>query len=56
MILDRMGRFVEFTHMHWDDESAILRSKFPALVEAAPAIIDQLGKATTKKKRRRRRG
>jgi MoxR-like ATPase len=47
-ILDRMGRFVEFTHMHWDDESAILRSKFPTLVEAAPDLIQHLGWATDK--------
>ena len=45
-ILDRMGRFIEFTHLHWDDESAILRGKFPALVTAAPNIFDELGAAT----------
>jgi len=45
-ILDRMGRFIEFTHLHWDDESAILRSKFPSLVAAAPQVFDELGNAT----------
>lgn len=42
-ILDRMGRFIEFTHLHWDDESAILRSKFPTLVSVADHIFDELG-------------
>ncbi len=45
-LLDRMGRFIEFTHLDWTDESEILRSKFPALVEAAPSLIDDLGRAT----------
>jgi len=45
-MLDRMGRFVEFVHMHWDDESRILRGKFPLLAESCPEIFDELGRAT----------
>lgn len=41
-IMDRLGRAVEFTYLHWDDESAVLREKFPLLVEKAPSIFDQL--------------
>ena len=45
-LIDRMGRFVEFVSMHWDDEARILRGKFPELVERTPEIFDELGKAT----------
>jgi MoxR-like ATPase len=45
-ILDRLGRKVEATYMHWDDESVILRNKFPIVAERAPALFDQLGNAT----------
>lgn len=30
-LLDRMGRFIEFTHMEWRDECAIYQAKFPTL-------------------------
>jgi MoxR-like ATPase len=46
-MLDRMGRFVKFTYLHWADEAEILRGKFPALVEAVPSIFDELGMAAT---------
>jgi len=45
-ILDRLGRKVEAAYLHWDDESAILRGKYPVIAEKAPDVIDQLGKAT----------
>ena len=45
-IMDRFNSAVEFKYMHWDDESAILRSKFPLVAEQQPTFIDQLGGAT----------
>jgi hypothetical protein len=45
-LLDRMGRFVEFVHMVWEDECRILRGKFPVLLERCPELLDQLGFAT----------
>lgn len=42
-LIDRMGRFVEFTHLHWDDESKVLREKFSLLNERCPEVFDQLG-------------
>jgi MoxR-like ATPase len=45
-IMDRLGRKVEAHYMHWDDESAILRSKFPEIAERCPEVFDQLGRAT----------
>lgn len=45
-ILDRLGRKIEAHYMHWDDESKILRSKFPEIAERCPEVFDQLGKAT----------
>ena len=45
-IMDRFDSAVEFKYMHWDDESAILRSKFPLVAEQQPAFLNQLGGAT----------
>jgi hypothetical protein len=52
-IMDRLGRKIEAAYMHWDDESAILMSKYPELTERAPWIFSssekpqgQLGDAT----------
>jgi hypothetical protein len=42
-LIDRMGRFVEFTALHWDDEGKVLREKFSLLNERCPDIFDQLG-------------
>ena len=46
-MLDRMGRFVEFDYMAWADEEAILRGKFPTVVEADSDLLTQLGGAVT---------
>lgn len=45
-IMDRLGRKVQAMYMHWDDEGAILMSKFPEVAEKAPTIFPQLGNAT----------
>jgi MoxR-like ATPase len=45
-ILDRLGRKIEATYLHWDDEGMILRGKFPQVAEMAPSIFDELGNAT----------
>ena len=45
-IMDRFNSAVEFKYMHWDDESAILRAKFPLVAERVPEFIDQVGGAT----------
>jgi len=45
-LLDRMGRFVEFVHMAWEDECRILRGKYPTLLERCPELLDELGFAT----------
>jgi MoxR-like ATPase len=45
-LIDRMGRFVQFSYLHWDDEGPILRAKFPLVAEVAPLVFDELGKAT----------
>ena len=47
-ILDRLGRKIEAAYLHWDDESTILRAKFPQVAERAPSVFDQLGEATEK--------
>jgi MoxR-like ATPase len=41
-IMDRLGRAIEFTYLHWDDESAVLREKFPMLAQEHPEIFTQL--------------
>jgi hypothetical protein len=45
-IMDRLGRKIEATYLHWDDESAILKAKFPRVAEKAPALFNELGNAT----------
>jgi len=52
-IMDRLGRKIEATYLHWDDEGAVLRAKYPAVYEAAADIFEggeenlgQLGAAT----------
>lgn len=45
-VLDRLGRKIEAAYMDWEDESKILRGKFPGLSESAPDIFNQLGNAT----------
>ena len=45
-ILDRLGRKIEATYLHWDDEGAVLRGKFPMVAEKAPALFKELGNAT----------
>jgi MoxR-like ATPase len=45
-ILDRLGRKIEATFLHWDDEGAILRGKYPQVAEVAPELFTQLGNAT----------
>jgi hypothetical protein len=45
-ILDRLGRKIEAAYLHWDDESTILRGKFPTVVERCDEVFDQLGNAT----------
>lgn len=46
-ILDRLGRKIEAVFMHWDDEGAILRGKYPQVAEVAPELFTQLGNAST---------
>jgi hypothetical protein len=41
-ILDRLGRAIEFSYLHWDDEVQVLREKFPVLAEKAPTLFPQL--------------
>jgi hypothetical protein len=41
-IMDRLGRAVEFTYLAWEDESVVLREKFPVLAEKTPEIFEQL--------------
>lgn len=45
-ILDRLGRKIEAAYMNWDDESKILKAKFPKVVEKAPELFSQLGNST----------
>jgi hypothetical protein len=45
-IMDRFNSAVEFKYMHWDDESSILRAKFPLVAEQKPEFLDQIGGAT----------
>ena len=45
-ILDRLGRKIEASYMHWDDENIILRNKYPRIAEVSPETFDQLGNAT----------
>jgi MoxR-like ATPase len=45
-IMDRLGRKIEAAYMHWDDESGILRGKYPKVAELAPELFPQLGNAT----------
>lgn len=45
-ILDRLGRKIEAHYMHWDDESTILRTKFPLVAEKADGVFKSLGEAT----------
>lgn len=52
-ILDRLGRKIEAAYMDWDDESKVLKGKFPLVAESAPEIFTapdgkagQLGLAT----------
>jgi len=49
-IMDRFGdmgaRAFEFHPMSWDDEGAIVREKFPLLLERCPSVFEQVGKAT----------
>lgn len=41
-ILDRLGRAIEFTYLAWEDESQVLREKFPVVCEKDPDLIGQL--------------
>lgn len=41
-ILDRLGRAIEFDYLSWEDESVVLREKFPVLCEKEPDILAQL--------------
>jgi hypothetical protein len=41
-IIDRLGRKIEFTYLHWDDEKAVLIEKFPLVAEKASSVFDQL--------------
>ena len=41
-ILDRLGRAIEFSYLHWDDEVQVLREKFPMIAEKAPGLFPQL--------------
>jgi MoxR-like ATPase len=45
-ILDRFQRRYQFHYMAWEDEEQIVRAKFPLLVEKAPEVFAQMGKAT----------
>lgn len=45
-LLDRFERKFQFHAMSWKDEEAIVRDKFPLLVEKAPGVFKQVGKAT----------
>lgn len=45
-LLDRLGRKIEAAYLHWDDESEILRGKYPLLNEKTPEVFGQLGAAT----------
>lgn len=45
-IMDRLGRKVEATYLHWDDESMVLKAKFPLVAEKAPSLFRELGNAT----------
>lgn len=45
-ILDRFERKFEFHSMNWRDEEPIVKAKFPYLVERAPGVFAQMGKAT----------
>lgn len=45
-ILDRFERKFQFHWMEWADEGPIVQSKFPMLVEQAPDVFAQVGKAT----------
>ena len=45
-ILDRLGRKIEASYLHWEDENTVLRGKYPRLAEVSPECFDQLGNAT----------
>ena len=45
-IMDRFQRVIQFHWMEWKDEGPICQAKFPILATDAPAVFDQIGKAT----------
>lgn len=45
-LLDRFNRKFEFHYMDWRDEEPIVRAKHPVLVERAPWVFENMGKAT----------
>jgi hypothetical protein len=45
-IMDRFNSAVEYKYMHWDDESSILRAKFPLVTEQNTEFLNQVGGAT----------
>ena len=45
-MLDRFGRMVAMTYLHWDDESKVLARKYPDVARRSPGFLDHLGKAT----------
>jgi MoxR-like ATPase len=45
-LLDRFERKFAFHPMSWKDEEAIVRDKFPLLVEKTPGVFKQVGRAT----------
>ena len=45
-IINRFSNVFEFHWMLWEDEEPVAKAKFPELVEKAPWIFDQMGKAT----------
>jgi len=45
-LMDRLGRKIKAEYLHWDDESQVLRGKYPKVDQALPDLINQLGNAT----------
>lgn len=45
-IMNRLNFKLQFHAMDWNDESLIVKAKFPVLAAQIPALFDSLGKAT----------